>query len=391
MKTILTKKITWIVYVMLLAACANQSHIKHTSNLQTDVDEIREQYNFPGMTVAYVFKNGTSGSVSSGLADVEAKVSVTENTRMLGASTGKSFVAALTLALAQEKRLVLDEPVSKWLAKYEWFDRLPNHKSITARHLLSHSAGLPDHVHMQKFHDAFASTWQTPKNQFPPQRLVEFILDEPAKFPAGNGWAYSDTGYILLGMVLEEVTGRPVYVEIKERFLNPLGLTNTIASDQRDLNKLAAGYINPDNPFRLPAKTLDENGHLHFHPAVEWTGGGLATTSSDLAHWGSALFSGKAMHGDYLSELLTGVPINSADADARYGAGVVISTDEHFGTVYGHTGWIPGYVSSFRYYQNSGVTIAFQINTDIGIIDSDENVLKNIEDRLKQILDRKIK
>lgn len=126
--------------------------------------------------------------------------------------------------------------------------------------------------------------------------------------------------------------------------------------------------------------TLVADSRLHWHPAVEWTGGGLVSTSHDLASWGAALFSGEAMVGDYLSELLSVVPVDSDVTDVTYGAGVVVYSSGPFGPVYGHAGWILGYVSSLEHYPEYGVRITFQINTDIEIIDSDDDVLRIIEE-----------
>jgi len=380
------RSVLWIVCVVFLTACAAQPETDRASQFQVAVDRIRQQYSFPGMTAAFVLRDGTSGDAASGRADIEAEVPMTSRTRMLAASTGKSFVGALCVALASEGRLALDEPVSRWLGKYAWFKRLPNHESMTLRHLLTHSAGLPDHVHMEAFGKAFASEWRASENPFPPKRLVEFILDQPALFPAGQGWAYSDTGYILLGMVIEEVTGNSWYEEVRKRFLDPQGLADTEAADRRALAGLAAGYMQPGNPFGLPAKTLDDNNHLYWHPAVEGAGGGFVSTSRDLARWGAALVTGKAMPGNYLPELFRSVAIDPKHTDTRYGAGVAISKSETYGPVYGHAGWIPGYVSSFRHYPDSGITIAFQLNTDTGVFDSDKNVLGNIEERLARVL-----
>jgi len=375
-----------ILMATFLVACASQPATDRAKHFRAEVDHIRKQYGFPGMTAAYVLRDGTSASVASGLADIEAKVPMKDRPRMLAASTGKSFVAAVCIALAMEGRLKLDEPVSRWLGKYAWFNRLPNHASMTLRQLLTHSAGLPDHVHMQAFQKAFASEWRETKNPFPPKRLVEFILDKPALFPAGKGWAYTDTGYILVGMVIEEVTGHSYYDEVRKRFLQPLNLRDTSAADRRDPERLAAGYMSPDNPFGLPAKTLDKNNHLYWHPGVEWTGGGLVGSSHDLAHWGAALFTGKAIAGDYLPELFKSVAVDPNDAGIRYGAGVAITQSGRFGPVYGHAGWIPGYISSFRYYPDSGIAIAFQVNTDAGAFASDKGLLGKIEERLVRAL-----
>ncbi|WP_018952888.1 serine hydrolase domain-containing protein [Thioalkalivibrio sulfidiphilus] len=295
-------------------------------------------------------------------------------------------MAALCVQLALEGQLALDDPVSRWLSANDWFDRLPNHASITVRHLLTHSAGLPDHVYTEAFAAAFVSALHESDNPLPPDRLVAFVLDEPALFPPGQGWAYSDTGYIIAGLVVEAVTGKPLFDEIRERFLLPLAMSDTSPADRRELGGLAVGYIHQDGALGLPARTLDERGRLLWHPALEWAGGGLVSTSLDLARWGEALFTGRAMAGDYLPELLRSVPINKARGDSQYGAGVAVSSSPRFGPVYGHAGWIPGYVSSLRHYPEYGLTIAFQINTDRDIVDSDEDVLGVIEERLAGLL-----
>ena len=376
--------IVWLVCTATLTACTQQPVTDRASRFQAEVDLIRAQYQFPGMTAAYILRDGTSVNAAAGLADVEAKIPMKDHPRMLAASTGKSFVGALCIALALERQLSLDDPVSHWLGKYDWFGRLPNHETMTLRHLLTHSAGLPDHVHMKTFQQAFAREWPVTGNPFPPQRLVEFILDKPALFAAGQGWAYSDTGYILAGMVIEEVSGHSFYDEIRSRFLKPLRLLDTLPANRRELERLAVGYTSPANAFGLPVRTLDKNNRLHWHPGVEWTGGGLASTSLDLAHWAAALFNGKIMKDDYRLELFRSVAIDAKHADTRYGAGIAIKNRGRFGPVYGHAGWIPGYISSFRHYRDSGVTIALQVNTDSGAIASDENVLGKIEERLIQ-------
>ena len=173
--------------VVLAAGAAHHPPADHASLFQTEIDRVRVEFGFPGMTAAYVLEDGTFGTAASGLADVEANTPMTDNTRMLSASIGKSFVGALCIALALEGRLDLDEPISRRIDSFDWFQRLPNHESITLRHLLTHSAGIPDHVHMDSFAKAFANAWQETENPFPPELLVDFVLDEPALFPAGNG------------------------------------------------------------------------------------------------------------------------------------------------------------------------------------------------------------
>lgn len=358
-------------------------------DFQSALDVFQKKYGFPGATAAYVLPDGAVGVAATGLADVEAGTPMTAESRMLSASIGKTFVGAAAVALARDGILDLDAPVSRWLGGRQWFIRLPNHETITLRHLLNHASGLPDHVHLDRFAAEVSRKWRESGNPFPPEALIEFVLDMPPLFEAGKGWAYTDTGYILIGLVMEAATGSPCYDEITSRFLEPLGLTLTTPSDRRFLPGLASGYMAADNLFGFPPKTTSPDGAMLWNPAFEYTGGGLASNSLDLARWGAALFEGKAMPGAYLDELLNAVPISRATADIRYGAGVAIYLKGPFGPVYGHGGWIPGYSSSLRHYPDHGVTIAFQINTDIGIADSSMPVIEEMEIGLaKAVLDR---
>lgn len=339
-----------------------------------ELEQLRETYEFPGATVAYILPDGRAESLAIGYADIEDNIPMTPASRMLAASIGKSFVAATVLALALEGRLSLDDSLSKWLKI---------HPAITLRHLLTHSSGLQDHVPMQSFLDAYAKKWQEPGNPFPPESLVEFIRDKEMLFEPGKGWMYTDTGYILLGLVIEKTTGKSPFQEIQERFLNPLHLTMTEPSDHPKLPGLAAGYTAPNNPFGLPAKTTIALNTLAWNPAMEWTGGGLISNSSDLALWVKLLYEGHALKGEYLSELLTSVPVGDG---VRYGLGVAIYENDLAGLAYGHKGVIPGYSSSMRYFPDKRVSIAFQINTDIGMFDHTSNVVADMENRLARII-----
>ena len=119
---------------------------------------------------------------------------------------------------------------------------------------------------------------------------------------------------------------------------------------------------------------------------IEWTGGGLVSTAGDLARWGAALFGGTALPEAALNHMLNAPPIDSAAPDMRYGLGVAVDRSTPFGLVFGHGGWIPGYVSSLRYYADHGVAVAFQINTDIGLADDTSSVVQAVETRLAEVV-----
>ncbi len=328
------------------------------------LDSLRRRYGVPGVIAAWSTPDGGPETVAVGVADPDRGDPLPGNGRMLAGSIGKSFVAATVLALAGEGKLELDDPLEKWLGDRPWFARLPNGESITLRHLLTHSAGIPDHVYDPDFQSTWAALRQEPGSPFQPEDLVGFVLGEPPLFPAGEGWAYTDTGYVLLGLVVEDVVQGDLFLEIGRRFLDPLDLDRTDPSDEPRLADLLPGWVDPQNPFGLPRSTLSDDGTLAWDPAVEWAGGGLVSHPEDLVRWGIALFTGQAMATPYLAELESGVPVDGPGGTLLYGAGVSIRRSGPFGPVLGHAGYIPGYLSSLRYYPRSGVAVALQLNTD---------------------------
>jgi D-alanyl-D-alanine carboxypeptidase len=353
--------------------------------LQTCLDETRAEYGFPGATAAIVLGDGILVTAATGFADVEAGVPMTPASRMLAASIGKTFVGATVLALAAERRLMLDAPIAQYLSDHAWFSRLPNAPAITVRQLLDHTSGLPDHVFDPAFAAALRERWASPGPPLSVEERIAFVLDKAPLFDAGRGWSYSDTGFLLLGMIIETVTGQPWTREVQRRFLEPLGLVSTTPSDDRALPGLAVGYVG-DNPFGFPRRTRSAAGVMYWHPGIEGAGGGFATTSADLARWGDALFDGRALPDPYLTDLLQSVAMDPAHPAQRYGAGVSITQSGPFGPVYGHAGLIPGYASSLRHYPALGATITFQINTDIGIADHASDLVPELEARLARLV-----
>jgi len=356
--------------------------------LVSELLEFRDTYEVPGITAAIVYCDERAVSAAVGLADREHKTPMTPETRMLAASIGKTLVAATVLSLKQEDRLELDAPISRYLNDEPWFEQLPNGDQITVRQLLNHTSGLPDHVQDLAFQRAMAERFSSDTAPFSADQLIGFILDGPALDEPGASWSYSDTGYVLLGLIIEDVTGVLWSDEVRQSILEPLALKHTEASDRKELERLAAGYAAAENPFGLPAKSTDDSGVMTWNPAVEHAGGGFVSTSNDLATWGSELFCGRAISSAALDEMLDGVELSPGKPAQKYGAGVSIESTEEFGVKTGHAGWIPGYVSSLRHYPQLGATVAFQINTDVGIADSDQDPVGYLERQLARLAQR---
>ncbi len=317
---------------------------------------------FPGGTAAFLLPDGTLRSFAVGWSDVDAEVAMQPDMLQPSGSIGKTYVAAVALALAAEGKLDLDAKLETLLGDEPWFSRLPNGPDITVRHLANHTAGLIDHAfESQEFAEA-AMANTDPQHVIPPRQLVEFVLDRDPLFVPGEGYHYTDTGYILLGLAIEKAAGATYYDELRRLFLDPLGLDLTLPADQRSAPNLAQGYAHTaSESFGTSLEIVGADGLMTIHPLVEWTGGGLYNNPEALVRWGKELYEGRAIDGDYLDELLT-VGFSESE-ELGYGLGVFMAQTP-LGLTYGHGGFFPGYNSQLMYFPDHGFAVALQINSD---------------------------
>lgn len=318
----------------------------------------RIRYDLPGVNLGFVLPDGQEGAVAVGYSDLESEIPLAAIDRLLAGSIGKTYVSAVALQLAGEGKLDLDAKIIQYLGEEEWFQRLPNGPDITVRMLMNHTSGIQEHVHLPTFGESVA---KDKDRVWKPAEILEYILDSEPLFPPGEGWSYADTNYIVLGVILEKITGSTYYDELQRRVLTPLGLKDTVPSDNRAIPRLAPGYAKRPSPFLNEGKTM-RDGKLVLNPQVEWTGGGLATTALDLARWARLVYRGEAFPEALMGQLLEGVPATTGEGD-RYGLGVQIWTGRH-GTCIGHGGWFPGYLSLMAYYPDHNLAVAVQMNTD---------------------------
>ncbi|MBL8018682.1 MAG: beta-lactamase family protein [Leptospirales bacterium] len=373
----------FVVLVSAAFACReHRARDELRTKFQAEVKVLVSEFNLPGMTAAYTLSDGTTEGFAAGFSDLELRAPMEKNSRMLAASIGKTFVGALVMDLVSEQKLRLDAPVKEYLSEEPWFARLPNHDTMTVRQLLTHSSGIDDHVESPKFRDDFRKLLRQ-RGIIAPPELVSYVLDTPPRFKAGTAFHYSDTGYILAGLIVEKVTGEKLFGLIQKRFIEPQALTLTSASDTTELPGLASGYLAKNNPLALPTKTTIRPGSMVWNPAIEWAGGGLISNSADLAKWSWSLYSGAVLKGNYLDDLLQSIEVTPS---LRYGIATVIRGSPQHQPSYGHSGWIPGYCSNMQYYPEMQAAIAFQINTDIGMKGNRENPLDMIETRLARLV-----
>lgn len=326
--------------------------------LQIKLDEWHKAGKFPGATLGVVLANGESFGLAVGFSDRDVKTPMKSTDRMLAGSTGKTFAAAVALQLVREGRIGLDDKIEKYLGKEPWFSRLPNSRDITVRQLMNHSSGLVRYEFKDTFTRALTAD---PMKVWTPEERLAYLLDEKPPFEAGKGWDYSDTNYIVLGMIIEKVTGKRFYDEARRRLIKPFRLDNTIAQEGPVMKGVIQGYAGPQNPFG-GKDAMIENGKFVINPQLEWTGGGWASTGHDLARWAKLYFEGKAFDPSLLPQVLEGVVAPMLGRDAKYGLGVIIRPTQA-GTTYGHSGFFPGYITDMMYFPDQRVAIAVQVNT----------------------------
>lgn len=329
--------------------------------VQAKLDELRTAAEFPGATIGFVLADGSHASVSTGLADVESNKPLRPEDRLLAGSIGKTYFAAVTMQLVQEGKLKLDDKIEKWFGREAWFARLPNGRDITLRMLMNHTSGLQEYYPLKGFMEELK---KNPDREFKPELLIEAVLDSKALFPAGQGWSYADTNFILVGMVIERVTKKDAYSEIERRVLKPLKLANTIPSTSRRLPGVIPGYSMPNSPFGIEGRMIVD-GKFLINPQFEWAGGGFASTAEDLARWAKAMYEAKVFNQAMVTEMVSNAPDAKTGRGDKYGLGVQVRQSE-WGISYGHGGWFPGYRSEMEYFPEYKVAIAVQFNTDNG-------------------------
>jgi D-alanyl-D-alanine carboxypeptidase len=254
------------------------------------------------------------------------------------ASITKTFVAAVVLQLAAEGRLSLDHSVQKWLPGVISGHGY-NPAQITIRQLLQQNSGLRDYTSAPGF--------LTPQNFAQPQaRQPQQLVDIALKLgPPAHGWLYSNTNYILLGMLLQKVTGHSPITEISRRILVPLGLRDTsfpLTSKQIPA-PYAHGYYGPMDVTNL------------VNPSVTWTSGAMISTVGDVARFYRALLTGRLLPPAEQRELLTTIPVDDTGElfPEHYGLGIY-SVQLSCGTAWGHDGGWPGGFKTIAYTSLDG-------------------------------------
>jgi D-alanyl-D-alanine carboxypeptidase len=327
------------------------------ARLQAKLDSAYKQAKFPGATFGIVLADGRAFGLAVGMADTTKREAMKPTSLMPQGSVGKTYVSAVALQLVDAGKLSLDAPVSRYLGSEPWFARLPNAASMTVRQVMNHTSGLVRY----EFDDRFLSDLlKDPYKAWKVEEQLAYLFDKPAPFAAGQGWDYSDTNYLVLGLIIERLTGKPLNDEIRRRVIGPAGLRETIANEKPDL-PVVQGYAGAGNPFG--GDVMMVKGRMTMNPAFEGAGGGWSSTALDLARWAKTLYEGRIVPAERIAEAVEGVPARLGP-EVQYGLGVIIWPSAK-GPVWGHSGYFPGYITEMRYYPDLKIAIALQVNSSV--------------------------
>lgn len=335
---------------------AQSKNQKIIQKIDIELDNIWKGAKTPGLSFSVAFPNGEVEVFTRGFADIENNIKMTPKTKMLGGSTGKVFYSVVALQLIDEGKLQLDTPIYSKMKEYKWFDKIPNAKTLTVRSLMRHETGIPRYVFNPKFQKDIV---KDVNKVWKPKELLSYIFDNKPTFKVGEKFAYSDTNYIILCMLIEKVTGNSIYKEVKKRVLRRAELKNVVPQTKRSYKNIAQGYNAKKDPF-FPGLQFNKNGKSNYNLQFEWAGGGLVITTHDLAKLGKKIYEGKMFNPKLLKEYFKG--INAGRLGGQWGLGVHIK-ETPLGKTYGHSGFMPGYITNMVYFTKGKFAICYQVNT----------------------------
>jgi D-alanyl-D-alanine carboxypeptidase len=286
---------------------------------------------------------------ASGLASRDPRVVLRATDRFRVASITKPFVATVVLQLVAEGKLRLDESFDRWLPGL-----VPNGDRITIRQLLSHTSGLFEYQGDKGFVSAVIAD---PSREWSPRELVRIATAHAPLFPPGTGWSYSNTNYILLGLVVEAVTGETIDQQLRERVFDPLALAATSFPAGTEIEgEHAHGYIGSATLPSLPVGTLMDVTSV-VSPSIGWAAGGIVSNGDDITRFFAALLGGRLLRPDLLAAMRTVGP------SSQYGLGL-LRVQTACGRAFGHLGDGPGYRTVAYARPNGRRVVVVMVNID---------------------------
>ncbi|GIH16851.1 D-alanyl-D-alanine carboxypeptidase [Rugosimonospora africana] len=334
------------------------SHPAQSTRLQRDVDAIH-RLGLSGAQARLVTADGRQYVATSGVADVTTKRPVPANGHFRVASTGKALIATVALQLVGEHRLSLDDTVEHWLPGVVRGNGNDGNR-ITVRELLQHTSGI--HDDFPDFTTSAADFYQHRHDIYTPQQIVARAMRHQPDFAPGTGWGYCTTGYLLMDMIIEKVTGHSWYDEVSRRIVKPLGLSQT--SWPGFSPTMPQPYAHAYQPLGADGQ-VDVTDHVVIDPE-----GAIISTTRDVNRFFRALLGGQLLRPAQLAEMTRTVPISRELEQilpgARYGLGLFQRPLPCGGTYWSHPGGDEGYITDDGVTADGRRSVVLSVSSDLG-------------------------
>jgi D-alanyl-D-alanine carboxypeptidase len=331
------------VLLVCLAACDGGSGRRDAcpmaAELQSVLDQAWKASGAAAATAAMRRSDGCSWEGASGRVDVPGDVAATAHHRFRIGSVTKTFTATVVLQLIDEGAFRLDDMLERWVPG------VANGGAITIEQLLRHTSGVYDYLD-QDFFARAAEEWT-------PEALVAYANERPPAFAPGTRWGYSNTNYILLGMIIELATGGTYQQQVRDRVIAPLGLADTFVEGAEEIpGGFARGYLQQDDGY------VDVRDALN--PSAAWAAGAVVSSAADVARFGHELLRGHLLSPRQVAEMTrrTMLPDGSA---ANFGIGLIMEASPH-GLLQGNNGRSIGFRSDFVHVPGDDATLAVLVN-----------------------------
>lgn len=319
------------------ALAAAPAQAETVAPLQKALDDLVKKDKFPAALATVQDEFGQETFYTAGVGDLKTKSEVPQDGRVRIASNTKMFTATVVLQLVGEGKIKLDTPIETYLPGLVR-GKGGDGRKITVRQILQQTSGLPDYDEV--VFKGFPKSLGTYRK---PQQMVGYALKKKALFKPGKSWGYSNTNYVLAGLIVEKVTGRSIGDQITSRIITPLGLRDTYWPDARDKGIKGPhpqGYLatSPKQPW-MDVTTFD--------PSSGWAAGQMIGTPGDLNRFLLALVNGALLDPAQLSEMKKTVAAPDFDTvgGARYGLGLGTFKLSCGGFAWTHGGNAPGYTT----------------------------------------------
>lgn len=370
---------------------SNDESVLLDYQIQSVVDRERVKYHVPALSVSILLPNEPSTrNYVSGYLSLSKNKKVTSDTLFKVGSITKTFTAMIIMKLTDEKKLNLNDNLSKWFPQY------PRWKEITVKNLLNHTSGIYNYTFNDN--DAWKELKKNPNKTWKMIELVDLAYRYPDNFHPGDAVKYSNTDYVLLGLIIEKITHQPVK-QVFDQYFKELNLKNTYllthGYSKKILDKMAHGYDNED--------TLGIHKDVtEFNTALGLTDGAIISTPNDITNWLYQFFMGRIVSNKSLDVMMSLISPDNAkpltqkiclikeelskkhwkEIGLGLGMGLVYFRD--YGFAWTHSGGIPGYESLYTYNPCKGIYVVLTYD----VKPKQQFIFINIAEDLFKVIDQ---